>query len=40
MKKGRPAYTVSALADPAVGDQVAATMADETGVVGGAGAVD
>ena len=34
MKKGRPAYTVSALADPAVGDQVAATLADETGSLG------
>ena len=34
MKKGRPAYTVSALADPAVGDQVAATMAEETGSLG------
>ena len=34
MKKGRPAYTVSALADLAVGDQVAATMASETGTLG------
>lgn len=34
MKKGRPAYTVSALADPAVGDQVAATLAEETGSLG------
>lgn len=34
MKKGRPAYTISALADPAVGDQVAATMAEETGSLG------
>jgi len=34
MKKGRPAYTVSALADPAVGDQVAATLAEETGTLG------
>ena len=34
MKKGRPAYTVSALADPAVGDQVAATLAGETGTLG------
>ncbi len=34
MKKGRPAYVVSALADPAVGDQVAATLAAETGSFG------
>lgn len=34
MKKGRPAYTVSVLADPAVGDQVAATLAEETGSLG------
>ena len=34
MKKGRPAYVVSALADFAVGDQVAATLASETGTLG------
>ncbi len=34
MKKGRPAYTVSALVDPVMGDQVAATMTDETGSLG------
>ena len=34
MKKGRPAFTVSALADTALGDQVAATMAEETGSLG------
>ena len=34
MKKGRPAYTVSALVDPAVGDQVAAALTEETGSLG------
>jgi uncharacterized protein (TIGR00299 family) protein len=34
MKKGRPAYTISALADPAVADQVAQTLVSETGSLG------
>ena len=34
MKKGRPAYTVSALADPALSAQVAATLTSETGSLG------
>ena len=34
MKKGRPAHTVSALADPALASQVAQVMADETGSLG------
>jgi uncharacterized protein (TIGR00299 family) protein len=34
MKKGRPAYTVSALADPALVGQVAAVMTEETGSFG------
>lgn len=34
MKKGRPAYTVSALADAAVAEQVAAVMRAETGTLG------
>jgi len=34
MKKGRPAYTVSALADAALAAQVAATLAAETGSLG------
>jgi uncharacterized protein (TIGR00299 family) protein len=34
MKKGRPAHTVSALADPALADQVAAVMVGETGSLG------
>jgi len=34
MKKGRPAHTVSALADPAVAGQVAGTMTRETGSLG------
>ncbi|MEX2292676.1 MAG: nickel pincer cofactor biosynthesis protein LarC [Acidimicrobiales bacterium] len=34
MKKGRPAYTVSALADPALSSQVAATLTAETGSLG------
>ncbi|HEX2064584.1 MAG TPA: nickel pincer cofactor biosynthesis protein LarC [Acidimicrobiales bacterium] len=34
MKKGRPAYTVSALAEPALTEQVAKTMAVETGTLG------
>ncbi len=38
MKKGRPAYTVSALADPALAEQVARTMAAETGTLGMRGA--
>ena len=34
MKKGRPAHTVSALADPAVAAQVAAVLTAETGTLG------
>jgi uncharacterized protein (TIGR00299 family) protein len=34
MKKGRPAHTVSALADPALVDQVARVLAQETGSLG------
>lgn len=34
MKKGRPAYTVSALADPSLAAQVAATLTSETGSLG------
>ena len=34
MKKGRPAYTVSALADSAVADQVGRVLARETGSLG------
>jgi len=34
MKKGRPAYTVSALADTALADQIADTLASETGTLG------
>jgi pyridinium-3,5-bisthiocarboxylic acid mononucleotide nickel chelatase len=34
MKKGRPAHTVSALADLALADQVAATLTAETGSLG------
>lgn len=34
MKKGRPAHVVSALADPAVADRVASTLAAETGSLG------
>ena len=34
MKKGRPAHTVSALADPALADQVAAVLMAETGSLG------
>lgn len=34
MKKGRPAHTVSALADVALADQVAAVLAAETGSLG------
>jgi uncharacterized protein (TIGR00299 family) protein len=34
MKKGRPAHTVSALADPAVAAQVARTLISETGSLG------
>ena len=34
MKKGRPAYTVSALADPAVSEQVGRLLAEETGSLG------
>jgi uncharacterized protein (TIGR00299 family) protein len=34
MKKGRPAHTVSVLADPALADQVAAVLVNETGSFG------
>jgi hypothetical protein len=34
MKKGRPAHTVSALCDPALARQVAATLTSETGSLG------
>ncbi|MDZ7733552.1 MAG: nickel insertion protein [Acidimicrobiia bacterium] len=34
MKKGRPAHTVSALADPALAGQVASTLTAETGSLG------
>jgi uncharacterized protein (TIGR00299 family) protein len=34
MKKGRPAYTVSALSDPALAEQVARTLVAETGTLG------
>jgi uncharacterized protein (TIGR00299 family) protein len=34
MKKGRPAHTVSALADPALAGQVAAVLTSETGSLG------
>jgi pyridinium-3,5-bisthiocarboxylic acid mononucleotide nickel chelatase len=34
MKKGRPAHTVSALADPALAEQVAAALTAETGTLG------
>jgi uncharacterized protein (TIGR00299 family) protein len=34
MKKGRPAHTVSALADPAVADQVGRVLVGETGSLG------
>src|SRR5439155_14703661 len=34
MKKGRPAYTVSALADPALADQVGRVLTTETGSLG------
>lgn len=34
MKKGRPAHTVSALADPALADQIAAVLVSETGSLG------
>jgi uncharacterized protein (DUF111 family) len=34
MKKGRPAYTVSALADPALVEQVGRVLANETGSLG------
>lgn len=34
MKKGRPAYTVSALADPALAEQVARVLTAETGSLG------
>jgi uncharacterized protein (TIGR00299 family) protein len=34
MKKGRPAHVVSALADPALVEQVAAALATETGTLG------
>jgi pyridinium-3,5-bisthiocarboxylic acid mononucleotide nickel chelatase len=38
MKKGRPAHVVSALADPALAEQVAAAMTAETGTLGLRGA--
>ncbi|MDP9403787.1 MAG: nickel pincer cofactor biosynthesis protein LarC [Actinomycetota bacterium] len=38
MKKGRPAYTVSALADPALAAQVAQVLRAETGTLGVRGA--
>jgi uncharacterized protein (TIGR00299 family) protein len=38
MKKGRPAHTVSALADPALATQVAGVLAAETGSLGVRGA--
>jgi len=34
MKKGRPAYTVSALCDPILGDQITEVMSVETGTLG------
>ena len=34
MKKGRPAHTVSVLADPALADQIAAVLVAETGSMG------
>jgi pyridinium-3,5-bisthiocarboxylic acid mononucleotide nickel chelatase len=34
MKKGRPAHTISALADPALAEQVAAALTAETGTLG------
>jgi pyridinium-3,5-bisthiocarboxylic acid mononucleotide nickel chelatase len=34
MKKGRPAHVVSALADPALAEQVTSTLAAETGSLG------
>ncbi len=34
MKKGRPAHTVSVLADPALADQVAGVLVAETGSLG------
>ena len=34
MKKGRPAYTVSALVDPALGAQAAQVLTAETGSLG------
>jgi uncharacterized protein (TIGR00299 family) protein len=34
MKKGRPAYTVSAVADPALAEQVASVLVAETGSLG------
>jgi uncharacterized protein (DUF111 family) len=34
MKKGRPAHTVSALADPALAEQVASVLMAETGTLG------
>jgi uncharacterized protein (TIGR00299 family) protein len=39
MKKGRPAYTVHALADPALAEQVAAVLVAETGSLGVRGSV-
>ncbi len=34
MKKGRPAYTISALVDPALQDSIAAVLSSETGTLG------
>jgi uncharacterized protein (DUF111 family) len=34
MKKGRPAHTVSALADPALASQIATVLTEETGTLG------
>ncbi|MFZ9565401.1 MAG: nickel insertion protein, partial [Ilumatobacteraceae bacterium] len=34
MKKGRPAFTVHALCDPAIGDEIARVLVQETGTLG------
>ena len=39
MKKGRPAYTVHALCDPALTDAISAVLVDETGTLGVRGTV-
>ncbi|MGH9190635.1 MAG: nickel pincer cofactor biosynthesis protein LarC [Acidimicrobiales bacterium] len=39
MKKGRPAYTVSALADAALADQIATVLVSETGSLGVRGCI-